>query len=830
MFKINKDNVIHLLLGVIIGIFFTAASAVVLYKVIKSPQSLNLFEKKKQLKKSPKYKGNFGNKGFYLSFEKQNDINFFTPTEKVVAEISDEHATRGKHSLMVKIKPGMEAPGILWEVFRNDVLNWQKGKELHFDVFNAATNAVQLTIRLKSGQDYPKALYSQPVELQPLKNNHISIPLSDIAGSCNIKQMSYIKLYVLSPQSETVLFFDNLGIRESTKEDEVSNIVDSNNRKEDIPTKQDGLIKKAPPVPMAPDIFPAKNEVVTLDPKIYKDLGKFGQDWYVDSKKGSDENGNGSSLSPWKTIRKGIGRLKPGDALIISAGVYRERLDVSRNGTEERPILIGPKGDGEVIIDASLEIKDWEVYDKNRGIYQAACPFKPTAIVVDEQPFYQEFSLSSVNSGTWFYDSNKRIIYISIPQPGDPLAHEIGVISDDKNANGILVYGYNYLTFYGLTVKYAGGRGIAIAGSNNRIEKCTFKFNGLAGISVFSEGGVSKNNQVIKNRVYYNVMRNWQSGRYKTGGWGAGAGSGGASGTQFIGNIVHNNGGEGILAYKGEGGTVIKDNVVYDNWSVNIYIDNQPNGIIEKNLVFCHEPNENDLYNNGDNDPSDNKNFRRLRAIGIMTADENYGLNPPANNIFIANNIIIGCRIGISHYGQAQNSGLKNVLVAHNTIIVPNSTGIDEEYIGIKVPYNNGNNLNTIYQNNIVYASHPQTYLLVIETNPLGLGNNFTGVTFDHNIWYHSSREMPFHIGPKWTNNFNTDFKGWQKRNPADLYADPMLNDVSSYSAEGANLKSGSPAINAGLSVERVDKDYYNRPRMIENPTIGAVEFMQKNE
>ncbi len=566
----------------------------------------------------------------------------------------------------------------------------------------------------------------------------------------------------------------------------------------------------------------SKAEVITLNPEIYKELGKFGQDRYVDGKKGSDENGDGSSLSPWKTIGKGIGSLKPGDALLISAGLYRERLNISTSGSEEQRILIGPKGDGEVIIDASIQLKEWSVYDKARGIYQAACSFKPTAVVVDERPLYPEFSLSSVNPGTWFYDNNKALIYIYIPGGNDPALHEIGIINDDTDQNGILVYRQNCITFYGLNVRYSGGRGIVIMGNNNRVEKCTFAFNGCGGVSICNESAVSKNNQVIKNSVYYNFMRNWPRGRYKSGGWGAGAYSHDAVNTQFIGNIVHNNGGEGLLAYGGEGGTIFRDNVVYDNWSVNIYIDNQPNGIIERNLVFCHEPDKSDLYNNGDNDPSDGRNFRRLRAIGIMTADEDYGLNPPANlnNILIANNIIIGCRMGISHNAAARNSGLKNVLVAHNTIIVPDAIGAGEEYIGIKVPYNNGNNLNTVYRDNIVYATNPQTYLLAIETNPSGLENNFSGVSFAHNLWYHSSREKPFHIGQQWTNN---------KVSPADLYADPLLNDVSGYSAERVNLKPGSPAINAGLYVERAGKDYYDKPRDIKNPTIGAVEVITKS-
>ena len=826
----NKNNKTHLLLGIIIGIFFTAVSVIVLYKVIKNPHSLKLFLTQKRVKNSLKYKSNFGNKGFYLGFEKNNDFYFFTPTENVNSEISNEYATQGKHSLKVQIKSNSEAPGILWEGFRNNTLNWKEGTDLHFNVFSNNESIVQLTIRLKSGRDYPKALYSLSVELQPLQNNHISIPLSQIATSCNLQQISYVKFYVESPQNEIVLFFDNLGIRESTKEDEISNIIDSKDKKYETTIKPDMSIKEAPPLPKTPDNLFTKNEIVTLDPETYKKLGITGRDWYVDIKKGSDEGGDGTSLSPWRTIGKGINSLSPGDALLISAGIYRERLNISKGGTEERRILIGPKGDGEVIIDPSVELKEWSVYDATRGVYQANCPFKPTAVVVDEKPFYPEFPLSNVNSGTWFYDNNKKTIYVCIPGGENPASHEIGVISDDKDQNGILAFDCNYITFYGLNVRYAGGRGIVISGNNNRVERCTFEFNGCGGVSIAGE--TSKNNQVVKNHIFYNFMRNWPRGRYKSGGWGAGAYSHDAVNTQFIGNVVHNNGGEGLLTYGGQGGTTFRDNVVYDNWSVNIYIDNQPNGIIERNFIFCHDPNQNDLYNNGDDNPSDGKNFRRLRAIGIMTADEDYSLNPPANlnNILIANNIIIDCRMGISHNAEVHSSGLKNVLFAHNTIIIPNSKGIDEEYVGIKVPYNNGNNVNTIYRDNIIYASHPQTYLLAIETNPLGLGNNLTGVTFDHNLWYHASREMPFHIWSQLANNFDTNFKAWQKSNPTDLYADPMLNGVSGYSAQKAELKTGSPAINAGLFIEKIAEDYYNRQRTIKNPTIGAVEFVQKNE
>lgn len=217
----NKDNIIHLLLGIIIGIFFAAAGGVFLYKIVRFTNQPRTNIQKKH---TQDIKKKFGTKGFYLSFEKNDDLNFFSPAEKTVVELSGVHVTHGKHSLMVKIKPDTDVPGILWDVFFKDVLNWEKGNDFHFDVYNSNEDYVDLGVRLKSGKDYPKEIFSDTVELKPLQMNHVKIPMNEIAGSCDIKEMSYIKLFVQSPKKEIVLFFDNMGIREPTKEDEASDI------------------------------------------------------------------------------------------------------------------------------------------------------------------------------------------------------------------------------------------------------------------------------------------------------------------------------------------------------------------------------------------------------------------------------------------------------------------------------------------------------------------------------------------------------------------------------------------------------------------------------
>ena len=140
-----------------------------------------------------------------------------------------------------------------------------------------------------------------------------------------------------------------------------------------------------------------------------------------------------------------------------------------------------------------------------------------------------------------------------------------------------------------------------------------------------------------------------------------------------------------------------------------------------------------------------------------MTADE----TSPAktSNIKISNNIIIGCRRSYTHYGHKEPSGLKNFIVENNTIIVPHAKGLNEKFIGINIPHNKGNNFNTVFRNNIVYGTHPDTYLLSLQTGNTGLdddggtdGSKHTGqgqckISFSlekidgQRSWYHANQD-----------------------------------------------------------------------------------------
>ena len=216
----DKNKAIFILsgviIGIVIGILITSVGGVVAYKIYKRSKSEGRYAPKiapAKATQQAKAKKALPGKDFFLSFEDSSDVNIFKSADNAALEISDKHTTHGKHSLKVGIDSGATFPGILWEVYGKNVQNWKGAKDLYFDVFNDTENSITLTIKLKSGKDYPKKDYRHNTQLEPSKMTHVSIPLSNIAGSCDISQISYVKLYVYSPKSDAVLFFDNIGIK-----------------------------------------------------------------------------------------------------------------------------------------------------------------------------------------------------------------------------------------------------------------------------------------------------------------------------------------------------------------------------------------------------------------------------------------------------------------------------------------------------------------------------------------------------------------------------------------------------------------------------------------
>ena len=565
-----------------------------------------------------------------------------------------------------------------------------------------------------------------------------------------------------------------------------------------------------------------------------------GNTYYVDGTNGNDANAGTSPTAALKTIKSAVSKIAAGDTVLIHKGLYREGIDLGNgpSGSEGRPITFGSYGDGEVILDGSTPVTGW--LRVAGSVWQAQATFTPIAVVVNEVALRQvtqgqggstapQAGLAGVTSGSgkWYVSSGNVITadFGTVLGNGDPNQADIVVPNNNGAQTHIYWYGVSYVTFKGLTVRGSGSNGLWGYGSHVTVDSCDIKFNGKAAVSfmVDSASTVNSDNAVIYSHAYHNVLLNWPRGNngYMEAG-------GGWPGTIVWdtnlrpvarGNVVHMNGGEGIISYgtasgHSSGSALFEQNVAYDNWSVDMYFDNQPNDVARQNFLFNHPANNDDYLYVSSSYPW---NEVGKYSVCIMLADEQNSsdsTNNYANLNYtqVYDNIMAGCRIGIRDYSEgstaAKYHGLKNSMISNNTIIMSYYDLPNDSTYGIylqdnKTPSGTQRNTNTVIQNNVVVGFNQDAVLFSELSGAQG------GLNINDNDYY-STASKPFGSG------FNTvtfyDFAGWKVATPgsdgASMFADPLLNDVAQFRTLGtavwdynaANVASGSPTLGAGAA------------------------------
>lgn len=534
-----------------------------------------------------------------------------------------------------------------------------------------------------------------------------------------------------------------------------------------------------------------------------------GDTFYVDTNSGSDSNNGLSSEAAFKTLSHAFDRYRSnyvigGDVVKIKAGIYRESLALSfvagqvASLSSETPLIIGPYGDGEVIVDPSSTPQSWTAHDAN--IFWAAWsgPYPPWAVVLDDdfKACRDKQALEDLTAyGLWWYDSENEKIYIHTTGT-DPTTLDPVITYNYTSAEqyALKLNGYSHIKVYGITFRGAARYGItdynATPGTNITIEKCTIKHNNGNGVRLFSSYSF-----LTKNHIYGNMLYCWPRGRIYAGngGWGQGAtisNYGVASG-----NYSHDNGGEGIGVYGGSGYTEFYDNISANNWSVGLYLDNAPQCYFYRNLVYSSNPDETDIVEEwqlpqwiidagaGTISSETTKIIARLRQFAINIGDES-ATNPTAQGINhrVYNNILIGGREGFGNYGQATGSGLKNYYIVSNTIVMPTVNAAYGKFYGIRVDSNNVNNNGSIIKNNLVIAP-------VNVTDPLVHSDTgeWVGVSLDNNLYYAVTGTTPFEAG-SYPDEVQYNFADWKTQTSQDansVNADPGV-DNSSWSSTRA--------------------------------------------
>ncbi|MCC6750432.1 MAG: right-handed parallel beta-helix repeat-containing protein [Deltaproteobacteria bacterium] len=329
-----------------------------------------------------------------------------------------------------------------------------------------------------------------------------------------------------------------------------------------------------------------------------------------------------------------------------------------------------------------------------------------------------------------------------------------------------------YVQLSGLEVRNSDWMGLCLEGSHGLARAMNVHDNQEQGIFV------SGSNSLVEScHVWQNAARNRPgSTPYAGGGWACAlcAARNLVSGVTLRGNRSHDNWGEGISTFESTG-TVIEDNIVYNNHS-NIYVSDAVNALVQRNLVY-HTGSP--VVTNGSH-------------AGIMMGDEkNTATYPGSQGITIVNNLVLGCARNV-FWWQGFQHGMKNVLIAHNTLVNSSSEA------GIVL--NSGPHQNVRVENNLVLQEGGL---------PVGAFDTFTGLSFSSNLWSKAPPSGAARAG--------------------DVVGDPKLARTGPTTAgqllpDYFKVQSSSPGINKGKVLSEVQEDFFRKARGT-SPDLGAHEL-----
>jgi hypothetical protein len=340
----------------------------------------------------------------------------------------------------------------------------------------------------------------------------------------------------------------------------------------------------------------------------------------------------------------------------------------------------------------------------------------------------------------------------------------------------------SYVNFDGFEVKNGAHGGIGVRNCNN----VKVRWNSVhdmqdGGINAWSSSSslvgtthhITFDGNDIKRCVLSNAPGTASSG------WSQALSSFRSDNVTFVNNYVHENFGEGIDFIVGDYGT-IAHNKLWDNFSVNIYIDNGRHVTVDSNFAITGwGTNYTQYYRSGN------------PAGGICVANETYTDQKPSTDLLVMNNIMVWTSHGFSYGNWEQGGGLHSTTVANNTFYHPSQQVILIE--------DNGTNQTdtTVIENNIIDA-----YTTVAAASAPS-----AGITWRYNDWFGGTS------GSKYTG-------------AGDITSDPQLVAPSNGGGDyDYKLQSTSPCINTGYSESLVTKDYWGTTRTSGSYDIGAHEY-----
>jgi hypothetical protein len=344
-----------------------------------------------------------------------------------------------------------------------------------------------------------------------------------------------------------------------------------------------------------------------------------------------------------------------------------------------------------------------------------------------------------------------------------------GQFSLPTSWNYLLTLRGNYIVVRGLEVKNSAYCGVGVIGDHNEVYDLNVHHSKEQGILVTGDY-----NLVEGCEIWWNACDN-EYGNRTLPYWATGLSAARHPNYTILrNNVVYNNWGEGLSTFEANH-TLMEDNIVYDNW-LNVYISDAAHVFFRRNVVYSTPGNP----------------CERSAQIGIALGDEKY--NPPSSDITIVNNLAFGNARNFYWWPGARGGGAKTILVAHNTFV----NSMQET----NFKFLDGDHENTRIENNIILQE---------DSLPIALVVSHPGLHFSHNLW---SRIPPSSAS-----------------SPDDVIGNPRLAKTGSIgpgllTPEWFKLLASSPARDRARVIAKVTEDFFRNARG-DSPDIGAHEYVE---
>jgi hypothetical protein len=241
----------------------------------------------------------------------------------------------------------------------------------------------------------------------------------------------------------------------------------------------------------------------------------------------------------------------------------------------------------------------------------------------------------------------------------------------------------------------------------------------------------------------------------------------------FSNNRIYKNHGEGLIFANTWDGLAV-GNVVYDSYSIGIYLDGARRARIERNLV----------YNTGDT-----AHYLSGRPMhGIASANEGNDSTRLTTNTFV-NNVVVGAYTGYYYGDWMGGGGLHDDLFAHNTIWGTTGPAL------LVDPSSRTAHTNTVFANNVFHSAGKS----------IDNVQSLVGLSLHHNCWANA----PAKAGGS-----------------GDVVGSPELTNPGTFVALDYQVRQSSPCRDAGAALSAVTNDFTGGARPVGSlPDMGAFEL-----